>query len=51
MSVSKTKPTFGREMIPCEYKAKWANQLSRDEVVAIRAEDNRSKETSRNEER
>ncbi len=49
MSVSKTKPTFGREMIPCEYISRWANQLSKDEVIAIRAEDNKVRESSRNE--
>ena len=49
MSVSKTKPTFGREMIPCEYTAKWANQLSKDEVLVIRAEDNKIRESLRNE--
>ena len=38
---------FGRKMIPCEYKTKWANQLSKDEVVVIKAEDNKLKEASR----
>lgn len=44
MSKSRVKPTFGKEMDPCEYKSKWANKLSRDEVVVIRAEKNKVKE-------
>ena len=44
MSKSRVKPTFGREMDPCEYKAKWANKLSKDEVVVIKAEPNRGRE-------
>lgn len=39
----RVKPQFGREMDPCEYKSKWANKLSKDEVVVIRAIDNREK--------
>ena len=47
MSKSRVKPTFGREMDPCEYTAKWANQLSKDEVVVIKAENSRVKQASR----
>jgi len=43
MSKSRVKPTFGREMDPCEYTSKWANKLSRDEVVVIKAENNKTK--------
>ena len=49
MSKSKVKPTFGREMDPCEYESKWANKLSKEEVVAIRAENNKTRSTSRGE--
>ena len=51
MAKSRIKPKFGREMDPCEYKSKWANKLSRDEVVVIRAENNKSREASRGENR
>ena len=51
MAERRVKPTFGREMDPCEYKSKWANKLSRDEVIVIKAENNIVKESSRNEER
>ena len=44
------KPTFGREMIPCEYESKWANKLSRDEVVVIKAENNKTKKVVREDE-
>lgn len=44
MSKSKVKPTFGREMDPCEYSAKWANKLPKNEVVVIKAEPNKIKE-------
>ena len=44
MSESRVKPTFGREMDPCEYKSKWANKLSKDQVVIIKAEPNRVKD-------
>ena len=49
MSKSRVKPTFGREMDPCEYTSRWANQLSRDEVVVIKAENNKVKEGSKEE--
>ena len=49
MSKSRVKPTFGREMDPCEYESKWANKLSRDEVVTIKAENNKVR--ARDEER
>ena len=49
MAKSRVKPTFGREMEPCEYKSKWANQLSRDEVVVIKAENNKTIDDSRGE--
>lgn len=51
MSKSRVKPTFGREMDPCEYVSKWANILSKDEVVVIKAENNKAKETLIDEER
>ena len=44
MSNLRVKPTFGREMDPCEYRSKWANKLSRDEVVVIKAEPTKVKE-------
>ncbi|MBQ2917451.1 MAG: hypothetical protein IJE59_04755 [Clostridia bacterium] len=44
MSRTRVKPTFGREMDPCEYTSKWANKLSKDEVVVIKAEPNKVKE-------
>ena len=47
MSKSRVKPTFGREMDPCEYQSKWANRLPENEVVAIRAESNKTKTTKR----
>lgn len=47
----RVKPQFGREMDPCEYRSKWANKLSKDEVVVIKAEDNRVRESSRDESR
>lgn len=34
----RVKPQFGREMIPCEYKSQWANRLSKDDIVVIKAE-------------
>ncbi len=43
----RVKPQFGREMDPCEYSSKWANKLPREEVVAIKAEDSRVKDTAR----
>lgn len=43
----RVKPQFGREMDPCEYKSKWANKLSKDEVIAIKAEDTKIKENVR----
>ena len=49
MSKLRVKPTFGKEMDPCEYRSKWANKLSKDEVVVIKAENNKTKETSRGE--
>ena len=44
MAKSRIKPTFGKEMDPCVYSAKWANQLSKEDVIAIKAEPNRVKE-------
>ena len=35
----RVKPQFGREMVPCEYKSQWANKLSKNDIVVIRAED------------
>ncbi len=43
----RVKPQFGREMDPCEYKAKWANKLSKDEIIVIKAENTKAKEDSR----
>ena len=34
-----SKPTFGREMEPCEYYEKWANKMPKEKVVIIPAED------------
>ncbi len=39
----RVKPQFGREMVPCEYKSKWANKLPKEEVVVIKAESTRMK--------
>ena len=44
MSKLRVKPTFGREMDPCEYRSKWASKLSKEEVVVIKAEPNKVKE-------
>lgn len=44
-NLKKVKPTFGREMEPCEYKEKWANKLPPDQVVKISAENNKGKGT------
>ena len=41
--MSKVKPTFGREMEPCEYSSKWANKLPKEEVISIKAETTRTK--------
>lgn len=37
----KAKPQFGREMDPCEYESKWANKLPSNEIVVIKAMDNK----------
>ncbi len=38
----KAKPQFGREMDPCEYESKWANKLPSNEIVVIKAMDNKA---------
>ena len=45
MSKSRVKPTFGREMDPCEYKSKWADKLPENEVVVIKAENNKTRDS------
>lgn len=44
MSKMKSKPTFGREMEPCEYETKWANKMPKNETVTIPAEDTKTVE-------
>ena len=32
-------------MDPCEYESKWANKLAKEDVIAIKVEDNKVKVT------